>query len=105
MTVASNVRSRLAAVVLQKISKFSFLLRSAPALFLLLVLVMAVFANLIAPFDPNQQDLGNPLVGPTWQHIMGTDLLAAMYSAGWSSAAGFLSSSAPVRWRWRCSSA
>ncbi len=39
------------------------------------VVLMAVFADFIVPFDPSQQDLSNPLVGPTWQHIMGTHSL------------------------------
>lgn len=53
----------------------SALLRSAPALFLLFVVLMAVFADVIAPYEPNLQDLANPLSGPTWQHLMGTDSL------------------------------
>ncbi len=75
MTVATSTRSGFLSVMLRKIGTLSFLLRSAPALFLLLVVLMAVFADLIVPFDPSQQDLGNSLVGPTWQHIMGTDSL------------------------------
>jgi peptide/nickel transport system permease protein len=75
MTVASNARSGLSGAVLQRIRGLSFLLRSVPALFLMLVVLMAVFADFIVPFDPSQQDLSNPLVGPTWQHIMGTDSL------------------------------
>jgi peptide/nickel transport system permease protein len=75
MTVAANARSGFLSAVMQKIGRLSFLLRSVPALFLLAVVLMAVFADVIAPFDPSQQDLGNPLVGPTWQHIMGTDSL------------------------------
>lgn len=59
----------------QRLSKFAFLLRSFPALFLLLILLSAVFADFISPFDPNQQDLANLLSGPSWDHIMGTDSL------------------------------
>lgn len=59
----------------QRASKYSFLLRSLPALFLLLVLLSAVFADYISPYDPNQQDLANLLSGPSWDHWMGTDSL------------------------------
>jgi peptide/nickel transport system permease protein len=59
----------------QRWGKYSFLLRSLPALFLLLILLAAIFAGAIAPFDPNQQDLANLLSGPSWTHIMGTDSL------------------------------
>jgi peptide/nickel transport system permease protein len=75
MTVASNARASSLGVLLQKIRRFSFLLRSVPALFLMLMVLMAIFADFLVPFDPSQQDLSNPLVGPTWQHIMGTDSL------------------------------
>ena len=59
----------------QRAGRFSFLLSSLPAIFLLLILLSAVLADVIAPYDPNQQDLANLLNGPTWQHIMGTDSL------------------------------
>lgn len=73
--MATNARSGSLHTMLRKIRGLSFLLRSVPALFLMLVVLMAVFGDLIVPFDPSQQDLSNPLVGPTWQHIMGTDSL------------------------------
>ena len=59
----------------QRLSGASFLLRSVPAIFLLLVTLSAVFADFVAPYDPNQQDLANMISGPTWEHIMGTDQL------------------------------
>jgi peptide/nickel transport system permease protein len=59
----------------QRAGKYGFLLRSLPALFLLAILLGAIFADWIAPFDPNQQDLINLLSGPSWDHIMGTDQL------------------------------
>ncbi len=59
--------------------RIRFLLSSAfrymPALFLLLVVLTAVFANVIAPYDPNKQDLANLLTGPTLAHPLGTDSL------------------------------
>ncbi|MGE0658662.1 MAG: ABC transporter permease [Reyranellaceae bacterium] len=60
---------------LKRLSGAAFLLRSVPAMFLLLVLLAAVFADFVAPYDPNQQDLANLLEGPSWTHIMGTDSL------------------------------
>ncbi|MEO8557422.1 MAG: ABC transporter permease [Rhodospirillales bacterium] len=59
----------------QRAAAWSFLLTSVPAMFLLVILLSAVFADLIAPHDPNQQDLANLLSSPTWQHIFGTDSL------------------------------
>ncbi len=61
--------------LLRRLSGASFLLRSVPAMFLLLVLLSAVFADFVAPYDPAQQDLANLLEGPSWEHIMGTDSL------------------------------
>ena len=35
--------------------------------------LIAVFAPLLAPYDPNEQDLYNVLEGPSWEHLLGTD--------------------------------
>jgi peptide/nickel transport system permease protein len=59
----------------QRFANWSFLLRSVPFLFLLLITLAAVFADFVAPYDPNKQDLANMISGPSWQHIMGTDAL------------------------------
>ncbi|QII07335.1 ABC transporter permease [Rhodococcoides fascians A25f] len=52
--------------------------RNIPAMtalvFLLFVGFLAVFGDAIAPFDPNAQDLGNSLSGPTAQNWLGTDI-------------------------------
>jgi len=51
----------------------------------LLVLILAVFAPLIAPFDPYEQTLTNRLLPPiwhekgTWSHPFGTDALGRDY--------------------------
>jgi len=42
---------------------------------LLLVIVGAVFAPLLAPYDPENQDLSVVLSGPTGTHLLGTDPL------------------------------
>lgn len=36
-------------------------------------LVTAATAPLLAPYDPNKQDLRNTLSGPSWEHLLGTD--------------------------------
>ncbi|HEX3907115.1 MAG TPA: ABC transporter permease [Mycobacteriales bacterium] len=40
-----------------------------------LLILVAVFAPLIAPYDPNKQNLAVSLVGPSAQHLLGTDQL------------------------------
>jgi ABC-type dipeptide/oligopeptide/nickel transport system permease subunit len=42
-------------------------------LLVLSVFVIAVFAPLIAPYDPSKIDIKNILVGPSSQHLFGTD--------------------------------
>lgn len=44
-------------------------------LFLLVVVVAAIFAGVLAPFDPEAVDPVIRLQGPSWSHIMGTDPL------------------------------
>lgn len=52
--------------------------RNIPAMialvFLLFVVFLAVFGDMIAPFDPNAQNLSNSLSGPTGQNWLGTDI-------------------------------
>jgi peptide/nickel transport system permease protein len=38
-----------------------------------LMIITAIFAPLIAPYDPNEQDLDNILASPSWEHLLGTD--------------------------------
>lgn len=45
----------------------------AGAIFLILLLLVAAFADLIAPSDPYTQSLGNRLQAPSAAHWMGTD--------------------------------
>lgn len=40
---------------------------------ILLLLIAAIFAPLLAPYDPYEQDLKNALLGPGGQHWLGTD--------------------------------
>jgi peptide/nickel transport system permease protein len=37
------------------------------------VVVCAIFGEWIAPYDPNEQDLLNSLMGPSREHLLGTD--------------------------------
>ena len=41
----------------------------------LVLFLVALFAPLVAPHDPNESIRGARLVAPTWSHIMGTDNL------------------------------
>lgn len=43
------------------------------ALIVITLVVVALFAPLLAPFDPYKIDPANLLKAPTWQHWMGTD--------------------------------
>src|SRR5262245_16552218 len=55
-----------------------FLRRKAAlfALFYLAIVVLAaIAAPLVSPYDPLKQDLRNILAGPTPQHLLGTDNL------------------------------
>ncbi|WP_284944125.1 ABC transporter permease [Acidisoma cladoniae] len=38
-----------------------------------LIILVAIFAPLVAPYDPDTMDIFARLKGPTWQHLMGTD--------------------------------
>jgi peptide/nickel transport system permease protein len=40
-----------------------------------LLVLIAIFAPLIAPFDPNAQNLNVSLIGPSAHHLLGTDQL------------------------------
>ena len=52
---------------------------------LLIMLLVAIFAPIIAPFDPYDQDLAQRLIPPVWQdsgswaHPLGTDNLGRDY--------------------------
>lgn len=47
----------------------------ASAVVIILIALAAIFAPLVAPYDPTAQDLTNRLQGMSWQHIFGTDQL------------------------------
>jgi len=45
------------------------------AVILLIIVLAAIFANVLAPFGVNEINLGDRLLGPTASHLMGTDNL------------------------------
>lgn len=45
------------------------------AVVMLVLIIVAVFAPLVAPYDPEEQDLYNTLQSPSSQHLFGTDHL------------------------------
>ncbi len=47
--------------------------RSVPVVVLLLILLAAIAAPLVAPYDPAAPDYNNVLSGPSWAHLCGTD--------------------------------
>ena len=47
----------------------------ASLVFLVLLVFVAVFAHLLAPYDPLSQDLRRALEGPSTEHLLGTDNL------------------------------
>ena len=42
---------------------------------LVVVALAAIFAPLVAPYPPNEQNLANAFQSPSWSHLMGTDNL------------------------------
>lgn len=45
------------------------------AALLAVVFLLAIFAPLIAPYEPNKINFAHKLVAPGWEHFMGTDVL------------------------------
>jgi ABC-type dipeptide/oligopeptide/nickel transport system permease subunit len=43
--------------------------------YIVLLIVAAVFANVLSPYDPNSQNLDDVMAGPTAAHLLGTDQL------------------------------
>jgi peptide/nickel transport system permease protein len=60
--------------VFREIGSWSLSLKCGVAIMLVIVLA-AIFAPWIAPFDPNEQDFNALLVPPSWPHLFGTDSL------------------------------
>jgi peptide/nickel transport system permease protein len=47
----------------------------AGLIILALLILVAIFAHFIAPYEINGVDIANRLVGPSWSHLFGTDEL------------------------------
>ena len=68
----------------------------AGLILLLLLALMAILADYVAPYDPYAMDLGNNLEPPTGQHLLGTDKLGrdvlsrVIYGARISLVVGFI---------------
>jgi peptide/nickel transport system permease protein len=45
------------------------------AVIILMLIIVAIFSALIAPYDPYQQELREALKNPSWKHLLGTDPL------------------------------
>jgi ABC-type dipeptide/oligopeptide/nickel transport system permease subunit len=76
---------------------FKHKLSRAGIIIIFLLFVMAIFAPLLAPYDPNEQDLYNVLSGPSINHWLGTDnvgrdlLSRIIYGSRVSMTVGFFS--------------
>lgn len=64
---------------------------------LVVLILIAVFAPLLAPYDPLYMDLAHMNATPSWSHLMGTDNLGRdilsrlMYGGRWSMSLGLIS--------------
>lgn len=73
-------------------------LGAAGLVVIVIMAVAAIFAPLVAPYDPLTVDYGDMLAAPSWQHWMGTDsfgrdvLSRIIYGARTALAVGFLAS-------------
>lgn len=76
---------------------FKYKLSRAGIVIIFLLFFMALFAPLLAPYDPNAQDLYNVLTGPSGDHWLGTDnvgrdlLSRVIYGSRVSLTVGFFS--------------
>lgn len=61
----------------RRAATFRYLLRqrlAVPALVVLILVVLsAIFANVVAPYDPERQDYSHVMEGPSRAHLLGTD--------------------------------
>jgi peptide/nickel transport system permease protein len=71
---------------------------TAGMLFIAILVLAAIFANVVAPYDPLELDYGAMLARPSWEHWLGTDafgrdvLSRIIYGARTALAVGVLSS-------------
>lgn len=74
-TASSAARTRREANERRRFFRvlFSRRLVAFGASVIVVVVMLAIFAPLVAPYDPNEQDLTNTLKGPSGAHWLGTD--------------------------------
>jgi len=64
---------------------------------LIILMSTAIFANLLAPYDPYTPDMSNSLLNPTREHLLGTDIFGRdtlsrlIYGSRTALAVGFIS--------------
>jgi len=64
---------------------------------LIILMFTAIFANLLAPYDPYTPDMSNSLLNPTREHLLGTDIFGRdtlsrlIYGSRTALAVGFIS--------------
>ncbi len=80
VTATSPDRAQVAPSARQRLGALWRFQRAHPAMsiagvILLLIVIAAVFAPLVAPFDPTEIDLSQRLQPPDWTHWFGTDAL------------------------------
>ncbi|HVI86216.1 MAG TPA: hypothetical protein VNA86_12945 [bacterium] len=73
-------------------------LGAAPAALILLLVVTALLAGVLAPYDPLETHPDIRLSAPSRAHVFGTDDIGATSSAASSTAAGSRCGSASSRW-------
>jgi peptide/nickel transport system permease protein len=87
--------------ILRELGSWSPSLKGGVAIVLVIVLA-AVFAPWIAPFDPNEQDFEALLMPPGWPHLFGTDSLGrdifsrVLYGARIDLVIGFFTTYVPM---------
>lgn len=76
-TVVTQEASQIAKTETPKRQIWRNLMRQPRVVFALTIIaieiLIAIFAPWIAPHDPTAQSLRNVLVGPSWDHLLGTD--------------------------------
>lgn len=76
MTMEQTETGATARTTRSKLAKWQVTSQALlPGLFVFLVIIVAVFADIIAPYDPVSQSLKDFLVPPTAEHLFGTDAL------------------------------
>jgi peptide/nickel transport system permease protein len=101
MVASTQERPQRRNPTLREIASWSGSLRSG-AFIMLVIVLAAIFAPWIAPFDPNEQDFNAILMPPGWPHLFGTDSLGrdiftrVLYGARIDLVIGFFTTYVPM---------